>query len=75
MASKGLTEVWNGAMAAKPSEWELRGVVLGPHDAEPVIRGKSWIAWATGPGGQSAVGTGDSPHEALTALTVALRNR
>jgi hypothetical protein len=27
MASKGLTECWRGAMAAKPSDWTLRGVV------------------------------------------------
>lgn len=30
MAPEGLTEAWRGAMAAKPSDWTLRGVVCGP---------------------------------------------
>ncbi len=73
MASKGLTEAWNGAMAAKPSDWTLRGVVCGPRWADPVIDGSGWVAWATGPNGGRLQGNGESPHDALSSLTVLLR--
>jgi hypothetical protein len=73
MASKGLTECWREAMAAKPSGWELRGLVLGPREADPVIQGRSWFAWAVGPDGRRASGKGESPEDALLALTVQLR--
>jgi len=49
MGGKGLTGCWRGAMAAKPSTWAIRGVALGPRDADPAIRGATWTAWATGP--------------------------
>lgn len=64
MASKGLTELWNAAMAAEPSDWKLEGVVLGPRQVDPTIHGKRWAAWATGPNG---------PEDALLALTVQLK--
>ena len=73
MAAKGLTELWNGAMAAKPSDWTLRGVVCGPRQADPAIHGSSWVAWVTGPNGERLQGDGPSPHDALATLTVLLR--
>ncbi len=73
MAGKGLTECWRGAMAAKPSTWAIRGVALGPREADPAIRGATWAAWATGPNGERLQAHGDSPEDALLALTVQLR--
>lgn len=73
MAAKGLTELWNGAMAAKPSDWTLRGVVCGPREVDPQIRGSGWVAWATGPDGARLQATGESPHDALATLTIQLR--
>ena len=73
MAAKELTESWNGAMAAKPSDWPLRGVVCGPREVDPQIRGSGWVACATGPDGERLQGSGESPHEGLGALTVQLR--
>ena len=75
MAAKGLTELWNGAMAAKPSDWTLRGVVCGPREADPAIHGSGWVPWAIGPDGGRLQGTGESPHDALPALTVQLRGQ
>jgi len=73
MASKGLTKCWREAMAAKPSDWELRGVVLGPREADPAIRGPRWAAWAVGPNGERLQAEADSPHDALTTLALRLR--
>ena len=73
MAGKGLTECWRGAMAAKPSTWELRGVALGPREADPAIHGPTWVAWATGPKGERLQASGDSPEDALLEITVQLR--
>ncbi len=73
MAAKGLTESGYGAMAAKPSDWTLRGVVCGPRWADPLINGSGWVAWATGRNGERLQGDGESPHDALYALTVQLR--
>jgi hypothetical protein len=39
-------------LAAKPSDWTLRGVVSRPREADPAIRGSGWVAWATGPKGE-----------------------
>ena len=39
MAANGLNECWRGAAAAKPSDWRLMGVVCGPREADPNIRG------------------------------------
>ena len=34
MATKGLTECWRDASAAKPSTWKLMGVACGPREAD-----------------------------------------
>lgn len=73
MAAKGLTETWNGAMAAKPSDWTLRGVVCGPREADPAIQSSGWVAWATGRNGERLQGDGECPHDALSSLMVQLR--
>lgn len=75
MAAKGLTEAWRGAMAAKPSDWTLHGVVCGPREIDPKVPGSGWVAWARGPNGERLQGDGTSPEDALLALTVELRNR
>ncbi len=33
----GLTRIWTEVQAAKPFGWELRGVVKGPCEVDPVI--------------------------------------
>ena len=38
MASKGLTDCWRDAMAAKPSTWRLMGVACGPREVDPNIQ-------------------------------------
>ena len=49
MASKGLTECWRDAMAAKPSTWRLMGVACGPREADPKVHSaEEWCAWARG---------------------------
>ena len=35
MASKGMTDAWNGAWAAKPSTWRIMGVMCGPREVDP----------------------------------------
>ncbi len=73
MASKGLTECWRGAMAAKPSDWRLMGVVCGPREVDPKIRSsEEWCAWARGPKGERLEGRGSGPQDALLELTVRL---
>ena len=71
MASRRLAELWNGAMAAKSSDWTVRGVVRGPRHADPNI-GASWVAWATGPNGERLQGDGASPQDAFATLMVQL---
>ena len=56
-----LTQAWTRAEAYKPNGWTLRGVVLGPRQADPVIRSETWVAWARGPNGERVEGEGDSP--------------
>ena len=74
MASKGLTECWRDAMAAKPSTWKLMGVACGPRDADPKIHSpEEWCAWARGPKGERLEGRGSCPHDALLELTVKLK--
>ncbi len=74
MASKGLTEVWRDAEAAKPSDWRLMGVVRGPREIDPKIRTEGeWCAWARGPRGERLEGRGTGPHDALFQLTVHLK--
>ena len=71
MAAKGLTECWRQAVAAKPSDREIRGLVLGPREVDPQVQGRSWVAWAVGPNGAPrASGKGESPEDALMALAV-----
>lgn len=49
-----------GAMAAKPSTWRLMGVVCGPREVDPAIRGsEEWCAWARGPDKERRRGTRD----------------
>ena len=63
-----LTEAWNRAEAMKPLEWRIMGVVCGPREVDPMIRGTSWVAWARGPQDQLATGSGESHIAALTDL-------
>jgi len=49
------------------------GVVCGPREADPVIRGETWVAWARGPKGERLEGDGDSPQDALVRLAANLR--
>jgi hypothetical protein len=73
-ASDGeLTKAWTSVDAALPRGWTMRGVVLGPREADPVIRSESWTAWARGPNGERAEGSGDYPEQALKLLAAELR--
>ena len=73
MAAKGLTKAWRSAEAAKPSDWTIRGVVLGPREVDPRISGPRWAAWAAGPNGERLQAEADSPQDALTTLALRLR--
>ena len=74
MASKGLTECWRDAWAAKPSNWRLMGVVCGPREADPKIHSsEERCAWARGPDKERLEGCGDSSNQALVALAVHLK--
>lgn len=73
MAAKGLTEAWRGAEAAKPSDWTIRGVALGPREVDPRVSGPRWAAWAVGPNGERLQAEGESPHDALNTLALRLR--
>jgi hypothetical protein len=68
-----LTQSWTRAEASKPHGWTLRGVVLGPREADPVIRSETWVAWARGPNGERVEGQGDNPEQALGDLANKLR--
>ena len=69
-----MTPAWTAASDALPAEWRLMGVVRGPHEADPQIRGNGWVAWARGPHGAERVeGSGESPEEALSDLANRLR--
>jgi len=71
MASKGLTECWRDAMAAKPSTWKLMGVACGRREVDPSIHSADeWCAWARGPDRERLEGRGTGPHDALLQLTV-----
>ena len=74
MASKGLTECWREAMAAKPSDWRLMGVACGPREVDPAVHSaEEWCAWARGPDRERLEGRGSGPGDALLALTVKLK--
>ena len=74
MASKGLTECWRDAMAAKPADWKLMGVACGPPEADRKVRSADeWCAWARGPNKERLEGRGSGPGNALLALTGKLK--
>ena len=74
MAANGLNECWRGAAAAKPSDWRLMGVVCGPRETDPNIRGADdWCTWPRAPKGERAEGRGPSPEDASQTLTVHLQ--
>jgi hypothetical protein len=73
VASKGLTECWRGAMAAKPSDWALMGIRCTSTGLAPADRSDGWIAEACGPSGACLTAEARSPEDALLALTVQLR--
>jgi hypothetical protein len=56
-----------------PHQWSIRGVALGPRQADPVIRSETWVAWARGPNGERVEGEGDSPEQAMADLANELR--
>jgi len=58
----GMSKYWTDASALLPKggEWEIRGVVKGPRQADPAIHGAAWTAWATGDD-QRVEGRGDKP--------------
>lgn len=67
-----LTQAWTRAAAALPLGWQLMGVVLGPRQADPVIRSANWVAWARGPDGERSEGMGENPPAALLELSYRL---
>ena len=74
MASKGMSDAWNGAWAAKPSTWRIIGVVCGPREADPKVHSaEEWCAWARGPNTERLEVRGTGPQDALLELTVKLR--
>lgn len=70
-----LTHAWTAVEASLPRDagWRLMGVVLGPREADPVIRSESWVAWAKNPNGGREEAQGDSPESALLNLAEKLR--
>jgi hypothetical protein len=68
---KDLGEAWSAAeTAAKRSGAQLRGLVRREALLSPEPR---WVAWSQRASGEPPVeGTGDTPTEALAALTKAL---
>lgn len=69
-----LTQAWTTAEASLPREWTLMGVVRGPREVDPVIRSGNWVAWARGPGGERAEGSGSDPISALVDVAAKLRD-
>ena len=49
------------------------GVVHGPREVDPQIRGDSWVAWARGPDGQRVDGQGTTPDGALRDFVKKMR--
>ena len=68
----GMTKYWTSASAQLPNGWELRGVVKGPRQVDPVIHGSTWTAWAAGDG-RRVEGHGDSAEDAMADLANRLR--
>ena len=48
------------------------GVVIGPRQADPIIHGATWTAWAAGDG-QRLEGNGDTAEDAMADLANQLR--
>ena len=74
MALAGMSKYWTSAsaMLARGGDWELRGVVKGPRQADPAIHGLTWTAWAAGDG-QRVEGHGVTAEEAMADLANQLR--
>jgi hypothetical protein len=73
MAKRRASDPWQDAESALPAGWGLRGVVRGPREVDPSIRGSGWVAWARGPDGERLEGKADTPAAALAELTTELR--
>jgi hypothetical protein len=67
-----VSDPWQAAEAALPPGWALRGVVRGPREVDPTIRGSGWVAWARGPTGERLESKADTPAAALAELTTEL---
>jgi hypothetical protein len=67
-----LTRAWTSVEAALPRGWRMMGVVRGPRATDPEIEGQWWLAWACGPKGERAKGTGPFPQYALGLLAADL---
>lgn len=71
-----LTHAWTRASASLPLDWRLKGVVEGPREIDPAIRGQTWVAWARGgPNDERAAGEGGSAIAALLDLSNKLDKR
>ena len=69
----GMSKYWTTASAMLPrGDWEVRGVVKGPRQAEPAIHGSTWTAWAAGDG-QRVDCHGNTAEEAMADLANQLR--
>jgi len=70
----GMSKYWTDASAMLPKggEWEIRGVVKGPRQADPAIHGATWTAWATGED-LRVEGHGDTAEDAMADLANQLR--
>ena len=73
MASKGLTEAWRGAEAAKPPDWRIMGLRCASTGLRPDQRSDVWVAEACGPHGECIEARSNSPHNALNTLALRLR--
>jgi hypothetical protein len=71
-----LTNAWTTceAMCRSMDGWQMHGVVLGPRQSDPPIRGPHWVSWARGPNGEQLEAPGDSPESAVERLANRLRD-
>ena len=61
-------------MAAKPSDWNVMGVLCGPREVDPAVHSADeWCVWARGPNKERVEGRGPSPRDALTTLALRLK--
>ena len=69
-----MTDAWNDAWAATPSDWRLMGVACGPGEVDPKVHSaEEWCAWARGPNKERLEGRGTGSQDALLELTVKLK--